>query len=450
MDQQETAAREDSALTWSGAGEGALVAVEASPSNVRRSIILVGMSLAFLAYLDRACISEAAPFMMRDLHLNRVRMGYVFSAFGLTYAALELPAGWLCDRIGVRSVLTRVAVCWSVLTAATGMAWSYASLVGIRLLFGAGEAGCYPALAKAFSDWLPRSERAHAEGWKTAISRWGGAVAPPIVVGLYAFLSWRQVFVVFGFAGLVAGLIFFAVYRDDPRQHPKVNAAELAIIVSGRPALKTPSTRKTPWKAFLRSPSFWGLCVQWFCHYYGYYFYLTWLPIYLQQARGMSIQKSALLASLPMLTAGAGTLLSGYLIPPLSRAIGVARARRLVAYFAYVGAAALLLCFTRIGNPLLAMGMMSLSSFIGEFCAPITWITAMDLGGSAVGTLTGAMNGLGQLGASVAPAAIGLILTSTGNNWLLTFYVSAAIYTMGALCWAIIDPVTSIDTPSAA
>ena len=134
-----------------------------APTRTRKTIAGLGVSLAFLAYVDRACISQAAPDIMRDLHLTKLQMGYIFSAFGLTYAALELPSGWLCDRIGVRKVLTRVVLCWSLLTAATGWAWSFTSLFNIRLLFGAGEAGCFPGLGKMFSVWVPSDERAIAE-----------------------------------------------------------------------------------------------------------------------------------------------------------------------------------------------------------------------------------------------------------------------------------------------
>jgi ACS family glucarate transporter-like MFS transporter len=424
--------------------DAAAIVPEAKPTQVRHRIVRSGISLAFLAYLDRASISQAAPFIMKDLHLDKVQMGYVFSAFGLTYALLELPAGWLTDRMGVRNILTRVVVCWSVLTAATGMAWSYLSMLIIRLLFGAGEAGCYPALAKGFSDWLPQNERTHAEGWKTAVGRWGAAVSPALVAALLTYMTWRQVFLLFGAVGVVAAVAFFAIYRDSPELHPGVNAAELALIRSGQMVFAKRAADSIPWQEFLKSPAAWALCVQWFCHYYGFYFYLTWLPIYLQQARGLSMQHSAWLAGLPMLAAGAGTLLSGYLLPVLAKRVGLARARKMIAYFAYFGAAALLVFFTTIRDPLLAVAMMSLSSFVAEFCAPVSWVTAMDLGGDAVGTLTGAMNGLGQLGATIAPAAIGLILVSSGNNWLLTFYTSAVIYTMGGLCWLLIDPVTRI------
>jgi len=415
----------------------------AGPTHVRKAIVRFGVSLAFLAFVDRACISQAAPNIMHDLHLSKLQMGYVFSAFGFTYAALELPSGWLCDRVGARTVLTRVVLCWSVFTAATGWAWNFGSLFFVRLLFGAGEAGCFPSLAKVFSIWLPDEERAVAEGWKAAMARWGAAFAPSVVVILYAFMGWRQTFAVFGAVGLLLSGIFFWFYRDTPRLHSRVNVEELRLIEQGQ-SRDSGTAASTPWRAFVRSRSAWALCIQWFCHYYGFYFYLTWLPIYLQQVRGFNVGTSALLAGMPLLFAGCGTLAAGFLLPWLSGAIGARHARSLVAYFSYAGAAVLLLAFTFVRNPTLAIVVMSLSSFAVELSTPVTWITAMDLGGRSVGTLTGAMNTVGQIGASVAPVAIGYILTASRNNWTLTFYISAVIYAMGIACWAALDPVSPL------
>ena len=126
-------------------------------------------------------------------------------------------------------------------------------------------------------------------------------------------------------------------------------------------------------------------------------FFLTWLPIYLQQARGFNVGKSAVLAGMPLFFAGAGTLASGFLLPWVSHALGKRRARSFIAYASYGGAALLLLTFTFVRNPLWAIAVMSLSSFAVELSTPVTWITAMDLGGHSVGTLTGAMNAIGKL-----------------------------------------------------
>jgi MFS family permease len=400
------------------------------PTQVRRTVIGFGMALAFISYLDRACISQAAPMIARDLHFNTIQMGYIFSAFGLTYAAMEIPSGWLIDRFGPRLVLTRVVLCWSFFTAATGLAWNFFSMLTARLLFGAGEAGCFPGLAKTFSNWLPPEERARAEGWKAASARWGGAAAPLLVVSLYASLGWRVTFVIFGAIGFVWAAFFYVLFRNRPQ-----DAAPTVAV-------------RAPWRMFLRSPCAWALCLQWFCHFYGFYFYVTWLPTYLLEARGVALKHGAILSGLPLLAAGCGCLFAGYLLPPVARRWGIIRARRAFAYIAYGGAALFLLLFTFLHDPNLAMIVMSLSSFVVELSAPVTWTTAMDLGGESVGLLTGMMNTLGHLGGSVAPTIIGYLLAASGNNWNIAFYASAALYAVGGLCWIVLDPVTPLDRPT--
>src|SRR6202050_814265 len=129
-------------------------------AGARRKVIAFGMALAFIAYLDRACISQAAPMIARDLHFNTIQMGYIFSAFGIAYAAMEIPSGGLIDRFGPRPVLTSVVLCWSLFTAATGLAWNFASMLTARLLFGAGGAGCFPGPPQSFSKLLPTAGRA--------------------------------------------------------------------------------------------------------------------------------------------------------------------------------------------------------------------------------------------------------------------------------------------------
>jgi|HubBroStandDraft_1064217.scaffolds.fasta_scaffold04805_4 ACS family glucarate transporter-like MFS transporter len=400
------------------------------PSNARRKVVAFGMALAFISYLDRACISQAAPMIARDLHFNTIQMGYIFSAFGLTYAAMEVPSGWLIDRFGPRVVLTRVVLSWSFFTAATGFAWNFASMLIARLLFGAGEAGCFPGLAKTFSNWLPAEERARAEGWKACSARWGAAAAPLFVVALYASLGWRATLVLFGAIGLVWAAFFSLQFRDRPNHG--------FAIVAGRPT----------WRMFVRSRSAWVLCLQWFCHFYGFYFYVTWLPTYLLQAHGVTLQHGAILSGLPMLSAGCGCLFAGHLLPPAARRWGIVPARKAFAYVAYGGAALCLLLFTSIRDPNLAMLVMSLASFVVELSAPITWTTAMDLGGDSVGLLTGMMNTMGHLGGSVAPTVIGYLLAASGNNWNIAFYASAALYALGGLCWVALDPVTRLDRPT--
>jgi MFS family permease len=204
------------------------------------------------------------------------------------------------------------------------------------------------------------------------------------------------------------------------------------------------------WRKLLRSRSVWALGVQWFCHYYGFYFYITWLPQYLRQARGLSLWRGSLAAGLPLFAAGLGSLFAGWALNVLIRRIGTVRARKQLGYAAYGGAALLLMLFTAVRDPLMAMIALSLSSFAAEFSGPISWTTAMDIGGRRVGTVAGFMNMLGHFGGSVAPAVTGYLLTVTSNAWNVAFYCSAAIYAAGAICWMLIDPVTEGDFEASA
>ena len=222
-----------------------------------------------------------------------------------------------------------------------------------------------------------------------------------------------------------------------------MNAAELELISTDS---HTRLTGRTPWGAFLRSGSAWLLWVNWFCYSYGFYFYLTWLPTYLRQEHGLDLRKSAMLAGLPLLTAGLGSIFSGMVCARLmSSARSVSAVRRGMAISGFTIAAAMLLVFTRLHDPTWMIGVLAASSFAAEFCGPVSWTTCMDLGGGYVGSLAGAMNTLGQLGGAIAPAAIAYILKWTNNDWAVTFYVSAAVYCCGILCWSFLDPVTPLD-----
>ena len=417
-------------------------ATPATPTRTRYVAVAYGMALSFITFLHRAAIGQAAPLIRRDLGLTPVEMGYVFSAFGLAYALLEIPAGMYGDWKGPRKVLTQIAIAWSMLTIATGWAWNFTSLWVVRLLFGAAEAGCYPGLARMFRTWLPVRERPVAEGLKAASARLGAAVAPSLVVFLYAFMSWKNVFLVFGLVGLAWSGAFYWWFRDAPSEHPSVNAAELAVIPV---ADQQHGHGGAPWRRYIASRSLWMLCLQWFCHFYGFYFYITWLPTYLQEARGVDITRSALLSGFPLLMAALGSLAGGWATSALILRFDARRARKMVCYVSYAGAAILMVLAIQAESVIAAMALMSLSSFSVELSVPAAWTSAMDLGGRHVGAVSGAMNTIGQLGGVIAPAVVGFIAQGGKQGWSAALYTAAAVYAIGFFCWLLLDPVTPLE-----
>ncbi len=413
------------------------------PTRVRYGVILFAVGLSIITYIDRVCISQAAPLITKDLGFSRLEMSAVFSAFTLAYALLEIPGGFLGDWMGPRRVLTRIIIWWSFFTAATGWAAGFRSLWITRFLFGAGEAGFFPNMTKAFTTWLPHRERVRAQGIMWMSARWGGAFTPYLVYWVLQFVSWRRAFELFGILGCAGAIWFFLWYRDNPRDKKSMNAAELALL-EGADRLAA-SHGDVPWGKLLRSRSVWLLCLQYFCLSYGWYFYISWLPTYLQEARGLEIGRGAILAGLPLFLGGIGSLFGGFLSARLASRIGVLKTRRRMAYTGFSGATAMLILSAHLANPVWAMIAMALASFSNDLVMPGSWGACMDVGGKYAGTVSGAMNMLGNFGGVLSPIVIGYILRETNNNWTLTFYVSAAVYFAGAFLWRFLDPVTAID-----
>jgi MFS family permease len=415
----------------------------AKPTRVRHWVIVFAITLAVITYIDRVSISFAAPSIQKDLGLTSVQMGWAFWAFGWCYALFEIPGGYLGDWMGPRKVLLRIVLWWSFFTAATGWAWSFISLTVTRALFGMGEAGCFPNLTKTFTTWLPERERVRAQGIMWLSARWGGAFTPPLVALVMRLVGWRHAFELFGCLGVVWAIVFYCWYVNDPLRNPKLNAAERDLL---RESSKLASGHgDVPWRRFLRSQQVWMICWQYFCLSYGWYFYITWLPTYLRQGRHMEITSTALLSVLPLFLGGMGNpagVVAGTWL--LRRTGDVAKTRRIMAYLGFAGASGFLAFSTAVHNPLLAMLSVGMASFSNDLVMPGAWAAVMDIGGKYAGSLAGAMNMLGNMGGAISPLAIGYILRWSGNNWNLTFYVSAAVYLMGIVCWWFLDPVTPL------
>jgi MFS transporter, ACS family, glucarate transporter len=418
--------------------------VHSAPTRARYVTVVFAMLLAIVTYIDRVCISQAAPLVSQDLGLTKVQMAWVFSVFGWAYALFEIPGGWLADRLGPRRVLMRIVIWWSFFTAATGWAWNLVSLLVTRTLFGMGEAGCFPNLTRIFTIWLPQRERERAQANLWLAARWGGALTPLLVTYVLDFMSWRRAFELFGLLGVVWAVAFYRWFRDDPRTHPGVNAAELALLPP--PKESAIAHGPTPWGPLFSKPAVWLLGLQYVALSYGWYFYVTWLPTYLREARGTSVKMGAVLAGLPLLLGGVGCLISGWTIPRLARVVNsVGLARRIIAIVGFVGASASIFVFTKIEDPANAMIVLGIAGLFNDFVMPAAWAACMDVGGRYSGTVSGSMNMMGNIAGALSPLAVGYLLAATGQNWTLTFYVSAAVYSLGAVCWLFLDAETPIN-----
>jgi len=288
----------------------ASTAADSVDTRVRRKVLAMTVTLAAITYLDRVAIGVARPHIARDLQLDSTQMGYVFSAFYLSYALFEIPTGWWGDRVGTRRVLTRIVCWWSSFTVLTGFAFSYPSLLAVRFLFGAGEAGAWPNVARTFSRWFPRRERGTVQGIFFMGAHLMGGLTPLLATALLGIMDWRTMFLLFGSIGFIWALAWFRWFRDGPSEHPDVSAAERAYIEDGAAADSGHLQEATQWKRLLANRTVVCLCLMYFTQTFGNAFYVTWLPTYLA-SRGLTGVTGSILAGCPLMFSVAADFFGG-------------------------------------------------------------------------------------------------------------------------------------------
>jgi ACS family glucarate transporter-like MFS transporter len=411
----------------------------AAATRVRYGVVGFGVALAVLAFVDRICISQAAPLIARDLGFDKAQMGTIFGAFLLSYGIFEIPGAWYGDLVGARKGLIRIVAGWSAFTALTGWAWSFSSMVVIRFLFGAGEAGCFPVITKSFRAWLLPQERTRAQSILWTAARWGGAFTPLIVVWVLRYMSWRASFVFFGSLGVIWALLFARWYRDNPQDHPQANEAEKALLkhADGQRTI----SHSVPWAKLLRSRSVWLLSLQYFFVSFSWYFYLTWLPTYLQEHHKLAPSEAAGYAVFPLLFCGIGSLFCGFVSPRVTQWTGdINRTRKIMASAGFAGAGLFLALATQAHGVNATMAMMAAACFFNDQVIPHAWSSCMDIGGeNAASSVAGTMNLMGNIAGTASSVLGGYILQRTHGNWNLFLAILAGVYFLGIFCWPFIE-----------
>ena len=400
---------------------------------------------AFITYLDRVCISVAAPLMQADLKLSQMQFGWVFTVFYIAYTIFEIPSASLGDRWGQRRTIVRIVACWSVFTMLTGAVRQFGALLAARFIFGGAEAGAFPTLSRALSRWFPLQERSRANGLLWMGARSGGALAPPIAVLLIGAVGWRWSFAVFGSVGLVWALVFWWWYRDDPADHPAVDSGELAIIRQ-QAAPQPGAAEPVPWRRLLADRNMLLLFATYFCSGFGFQFFVTWLPTYLTKEFGLSLTRSGFYSALPLAGGAVGCLMGGILADFITRRSGsLVWGRRTVGcggfYIGALGYAAAI----AVGSPLAAVACLVLASGAHDLTLPVLWATCTDAGGKFGGTSSGFVNFASCISGVTAPLAAAQLAQIFGS-FNSVFYVAAALYLMGGTLWLFIDPRRSIES----
>uniref|UniRef100_UPI00313F0869 MFS transporter n=1 Tax=Bacillus sp. OTU530 TaxID=3043862 RepID=UPI00313F0869 len=398
------------------------------------SLLFIGTAIN---YLDRTNMAVAASAIQGDLDLNPAMMGLILSAFGWTYAFMQIPGGWFIDRFGPRLVYGISLIGFSLFTLFQGFANSFTSLFGLRLGLGFAESPAFPANNRIVASWFPQKERALATGVYTAGEYVGLAIATPFLFWLLSSFGWHSIFIVTGVVGLLFALVWFKFYRD-PKDSKYINKEEMDYIREGGGLADSVNEKqKISWSQvthLFKHRQFFGVYIGQFSNASTLYFFLTWFPSYLVQEKGITIQKAGFLGSIPYIAAGIGVLVGGYWSDKMiKRGISVGIARKTPIIIGLLGACSIVLA-NYMSSPSLVITIMSIA-FFAQGMSAISWSLVSDIAPKElVGLAGGVFNFIGNLGGILTPIVIGFIVSATNSFNGALVYVSIVAF-IGALSY---------------
>jgi ACS family glucarate transporter-like MFS transporter len=406
----------------------------------RRYYLVLGtFSLSVLLYVDRVCISAAKESIGLHLRLGEREMGWVLSSFALGYALCQTPSGYLADWLGARRVLTAVVVFWSIFTGLTAAAFNLVSLLIIRFLFGAGEAGAFPGIARASYSWIPMQERGVVQGINFSGARLGAAFALPLLAAMIVKIGWQGSFLILMLVGFAWAGFWYVWFRDDPAEHPHMDAAELNYILANRQ--RSPGGEPVPLKVndITRSANMWLLCLQYFASNFTFFFCLTWLFPYMKKTYQLEFVEAGWYSSAPLIGGAVGNWVSGWMVDFLYRRGWWVWSRRLPAVVGFVLAATGILGFVGADGAGEATAWFTLAVFGADMTLAPSWSCCIDIGKRQAGVVSGTMNMAGNLGSFLTGIAFPYLEAWTGDSTPF-FYVGAALNLTAVAVWLWIDP----------
>jgi sugar phosphate permease len=402
------------------------------PWPKRIDVALLAFAALVIAYCDRVNISVTAPSMMREYGWDTAGIGWVFSGFFAGYSLMMIPAGMLADRFGPKRVFALSMTLWSALTALTPFPRSLGLLTAVRVLMGAGESGTFPSINGILVRWFPRQEYSRVTGFCWSGGYAGSIVGIPLGSFLLATLGWRSVFLIFTVIGLAWVPLWQTAVTDQPEQSPAIGEVELTHIRASRPDIR--KSNQVPWSRILRIPAFWALFTLHFSSNWFAYVMISWLPTYLLTAKGFSLSKMAVGATLPYICALIATNCFGMMIDRLS--VGRSRTRiRKLFLIPYAFSAVALVLVPLAPTPQTTVAMLCLAMAFLTSATPIYSSNSLDLAPRFAATVVGVQSCIANLAGILAPVVIGYVARSGG--WSMAFALTAAIIAVGILGFAL-------------
>lgn len=396
--------------------------------------------LALLLYIDRVCISVAKGPISSTLDLSEKQMGWVLATFSLGYALFQTPSGIFADRFGPRKVLATIVTLWSIFTALTGAAFNFVSLLIVRFLFGAGEAGAFPGISRAVYSWIPLHERGIVTGINFSGSRLGAAFALPAVAWLISAYGWRLSFLILGVAGIAWAIVWYAWFRDNPEDHPGISEAEKNLIISTRQDSSSVNTKeKINFLSVLKSKNMWLAMGQYFCSNFTFFFALTWLFPFIKDRYQLETIEAGFYTSIPLIFGAFGNWFSGWLVDRIFKQGKWNQSRIIPASLGFLLAAIGLLGSIYMDSVAGAILFLSLAIFGADMTLPPSWAFCVDIGKKHSGAISGTMNMAGNIGAFLTALMFPYLMAWSGST--TPFFVVGAILNVLAVgFWFMMKP----------
>jgi len=418
-----------------------------SPLPVRAQLIFGLFLLSTVAFLDRTNVSIAGVAISEEYRLDKIQLGWIFSAFLIGYAGFQIPGGWIAVRFGPRRVLTWAVLWWGAFTALTtavpvSAASTLTLLILVRFGLGIGESVIYPAANQFVANWIPVQERGKANGWIFAGVGAGAGLTPPLLTAIIASHGWRASFWFCAVAGVVAGMIWYFAARDRPDQHPRVSPAELTHIRAGIAAIPAMSRPPVPWRQIASSRAIWALTLSYFTFGYVVWIFFSWFFIYLAEARGLNLKTSALYTMLPFIAMTVCCLIGGAASDWITRRSGLRSGRCGLAVIALLLTAVFLVLGSMAQSAVVATIILAGGAGAIYLSQSSFWSVSADIAGPHAGVVSGVMNMGCQVGGAITASLTPWIAVHFG--WTAAFIVAAALAVLGALAWLMVDPTRAL------
>jgi MFS family permease len=397
-------------------------------------VLILLCAMYFISYIVRQNISTAILDIRPELGLSNTQAGLIFSAFGYPYLLFQIIGGVTADRFGPRRTLFVSGLVWAGATVLTSLAWDFYSLFAARILMGFGVGATLPTATRAMQHWVESSKRGFAQGITHSFSRLGNALTPYLVLGLMAVITWRGSFIVIGIAGFLWVAVWYWYYRDDPKEHPSITEAELAVLPP-RPKGTRPSV---PWGPLIAR--IWPVTLTYFCYGWCLWLYLSFLLIFFKDKFMLSNTETALFATIVYTIGAIGNTVGGVVSDSVLHKTKNVRAARIgVAVFGFVGALLSLTPVLYIEDKFLVAACLSAGFFFAELVIGPMWAIPMDIAPKYSGTASGLMNSGSALAAILSPLVAGIVTDITGDPQL-PFTIAIGVLMLGAASAFLMHP----------